>query len=237
MLMPSTPADIQNVVFGRAAAGRRGFDADEVDAFVLAVGDELAFLVEENSRLRALLDGVDEHAATASAEQLTVLRGQLAQALRDRTAAEQVALALRAELDQAHRQPAPAPAAGGGGGQVGRVLAVAQRTAEACVTDAEREADDLLSEARATVQKITQHAQTTADLLEQDARSRHREAMAKIDAKRTAMQQRIQQLAQLERDYYARLKTYLENQISDLDPGRRDERGEAVLAESVNRSS
>jgi DivIVA domain-containing protein len=160
MLMPSTPADIQNVVFGRAAAGRRGFDADEVDAFVLAVGDELAFLVEENSRLRALLDGVDEHAATASAEQLTVLRGQLAQALRDRTAAEQVALALRAELDQAHRQPAPAPAAGGGGGQVGRVLAVAQRTAEACVTDAEREADDLLSEARATVQKITQHAQT-----------------------------------------------------------------------------
>src|SRR4051794_15196104 len=51
--MPLTPAGVHNVVFKKPPIGKRGYDEDEVDAF-LDVGEaELARLIEENNELRA----------------------------------------------------------------------------------------------------------------------------------------------------------------------------------------
>ena len=54
--MPLTPADVHNVVFKKPPIGKRGYDEDEVDAFLDVVEAELARLIEENNELRAQLE-------------------------------------------------------------------------------------------------------------------------------------------------------------------------------------
>src|ERR1700760_2611397 len=51
--MPLTPADVHNVAFSKPPIGKRGYDEDEVDAFLDVVEAELARLIEENNELRA----------------------------------------------------------------------------------------------------------------------------------------------------------------------------------------
>ena len=51
--MPLTPADVHNVAFKKPPIGKRGYDEEEVDAFLDEVERELARLIEENNELRA----------------------------------------------------------------------------------------------------------------------------------------------------------------------------------------
>ena len=48
--MPLTPADVHNVAFSKPPIGKRGYNEDEVDAFLDLVENELTRLIEENSR-------------------------------------------------------------------------------------------------------------------------------------------------------------------------------------------
>ena len=50
--MPLTPADVHNVAFSKPPIGKRGYNEDEVDAFLDLVEAELARLIEENDDLR-----------------------------------------------------------------------------------------------------------------------------------------------------------------------------------------
>ena len=50
--MPLTPADVHNVAFKKPPIGKRGYDEEEVDAFLDEVERELARLIEENTELR-----------------------------------------------------------------------------------------------------------------------------------------------------------------------------------------
>jgi DivIVA domain-containing protein len=45
--VPLTPADVDNVAFSRPPVGRRGYDEDEVDAFLDLVEREFTRLIEE----------------------------------------------------------------------------------------------------------------------------------------------------------------------------------------------
>jgi len=54
--MPLTPADVHNVAFKKPPIGKRGYDEDEVDAFLDLVEAELARLIEENNDLKAQVD-------------------------------------------------------------------------------------------------------------------------------------------------------------------------------------
>src|SRR4029450_6949480 len=54
--MPLTPADVHNVVFKKPPIGKRGYDEDDVDAFLDEVERELARLIEENNDLKAQVD-------------------------------------------------------------------------------------------------------------------------------------------------------------------------------------
>src|ERR671935_760245 len=51
--MPWTPAEVHNVAFKKPPIGKRGYDEEEVDAFLDIVEVELARLIEENNDLRA----------------------------------------------------------------------------------------------------------------------------------------------------------------------------------------
>ena len=49
--MRLTPADVHNVAFKKPSIGKRGYDEDEVDAFLDLVEAELSNLIEENNEL------------------------------------------------------------------------------------------------------------------------------------------------------------------------------------------
>ncbi|WP_255795878.1 DivIVA domain-containing protein, partial [Mycobacteroides abscessus] len=63
--MPLTPADVHNVAFSKPPIGKRGYNEDEVDAFLDLVENELARLIEENSDLRQRVQELDQELAEA----------------------------------------------------------------------------------------------------------------------------------------------------------------------------
>ncbi|HEY6595762.1 MAG TPA: DivIVA domain-containing protein [Asanoa sp.] len=230
--MPLTPADVHNVAFKKPPIGKRGYDEEEVDAFLDEVERELARLIEENNELRAQVERGGRGGAPAGpgadprlGAELNDLKAQLDRVQRDKSAAEQAARAMQGELEQMRAQGAPVTA-GDGEQQALRVLMMAQRTADDHVSDARREADKLLSDARTKAEEVTREARAKADALERDARQRHQEAMGGLDQKRTALQKHIEELKQFEREYRTRLKAYLESQLRDLDG-----RGQGLEAE------
>jgi DivIVA domain-containing protein len=219
--MPLTPADVHNVAFKKPPIGKRGYDEEEVDAFLDEVERELARLIEENNELRAQAErgggrpapsgpGVDPRLAQENAE----LKASLDRLNREKSQAEQAARSMQSELEQL-RSSGPV-VTGDGEQQALRVLMMAQRTADDHVADARREADKLLSESRTKAEETTREARAKADALERDARQRHQEAMGGLDAKRTALQKHIEELKQFEREYRTRLRAYLESQLRDL---------------------
>ena len=156
--MPLTPTDIHNVAFKKPPIGKRGYDEEEVDAFLDEVEQELIRLLEENGALRDRMDrggggmsggGSPDRTMVMSSE-LAELSAQLERLQEARNRAEQNARSMQSQLERARSQTAPS----GGFAQVGdddrnaRVLMMAQRTADDHVSDARREADKLLSEAR-----------------------------------------------------------------------------------------
>ena len=63
--MPLTPADVHNVAFSKPPIGKRGYNEDEVDAFLDLVENELTRLIEENSDLRQRIEELDNELAGA----------------------------------------------------------------------------------------------------------------------------------------------------------------------------
>ena len=55
--MPLTPAEVHNVAFKKPPIGKRGYDEEEVDAFLDIVEVELSRLIEENNDLRSRVGG------------------------------------------------------------------------------------------------------------------------------------------------------------------------------------
>ena len=243
--MPLTPADVHNVAFKKPPIGKRGYDEEEVDAFLDEVERELARLIEENSELRAQLErGGGGRPAGPGADprlgaELAELKAQLDRVQREKNAAEQAARGMQAELEQARTS-----GAGGGGMSAGegeqqalRVLMMAQRTADDHVNDARREADKLLADARAKAEEVTRDARAKADALERDARQRHTDAISGLDAKRTALQKHIEELKQFEREYRTRLKAYLESQLRDLEGRGQGLEAELQRSDNSNRAT
>src|SRR5499427_2461323 len=233
--MPLTPADVHNVAFKKPPIGKRGYDEEEVDAFLDEVERELARLIEENNELRAQSErgragGPPVGGDMRHTGEITDLKTQLDRMQREKAAAEQAARQMQVELEQT-RSAGPV-SAGDGEQQALRVLMMAQRTADEHVSDARREADKLLTDARAKADELTGSARAKADALERDARQKHQEVMGSLDSKRTALQKHIEELKQFEREYRTRLKAYLESQLRDLDG-----RGQGIEAELARQAT
>lgn len=236
--MPLTPADVHNVAFSKPPIGKRGYNEDEVDAFLDLVEAELTRLIEENADLRQRVGELDQELAGA------------------RTGGAQAAPA--APLYQPTPEPEPvqpvyeAPAAPAGEEahvKAAKVLALAQdtadrltgsakaesekmladaranaeamvteanRTAEATVADAKSRADAMLSDAQTRSETQLRQAQEKADALQADAERKHAEIMGTINQQRTVLEGRLEQLRTFEREYRTRLKTYLESQLEEL---------------------
>src|ERR1044072_4848855 len=67
--MPLTPADVHNVAFKKPPIGKRGYDEDEVDAFLDLIEAELARLIEENNDLKQQVDDMARYGPHGPAPQ------------------------------------------------------------------------------------------------------------------------------------------------------------------------
>jgi DivIVA domain-containing protein len=213
--MPLTPADVHNVAFKKPPIGKRGYDEDEVDAFLDLVEAELARLIEENNDLKAQVEDMQRSGPPGP--------------MRPVPPPEQMA-------------PPPPPVAQSRideNSQVVKVLAMAQETAEKYVADAKTEADRMVGEARAASDRMIGEARTKADAMMAEARSRsdavereargkanaltqeaerkHNEIIGGLEQRKTTLEKRIEELRTFEREYRTRLKSYLESQLRDLE--------------------
>ncbi|HSV64317.1 MAG TPA: DivIVA domain-containing protein [Mycobacteriales bacterium] len=218
--MPLTPADVHNVAFKKPPIGKRGYDEDEVDAFLDLVEAELARLIEENNDLKAQVDEMQSKPGQPGG-----------------MSAPQP---LPPPMPVAPPPPLQAPSdVVPDHGQAVKMLALAQETAEKYVADAKTEADRLVAEARTRSEHLVSESRAKADALLSDARTRseamerdarakaqglvadaerkHTEVVSGLEQKKTMLEKRIEGLRTFEREYRTRLKSYLETQMRELD--------------------
>lgn len=193
--MPLTPEDVANKQFTSTRL-KPGYDETEVDEFLDEVEAELTRLYRENDELRNKLMAAQRALAEAGDNARPVTSQQVAPPPPPPVAAPSPAPVQRAPVGGA---PNPSEAATG-------ILALAQRTAEEHVAEARGHAERIVAEARAR-----------AEGLQREIDERHRQMMGNLEGERASLEQRVQELRAFERDYRARLKAYLENQLRELE--------------------
>jgi len=149
--MPLTPADVHNVVFKKPPIGKRGYDEDEVDAFLDVVEAELARLIEENAELRTLAERASATGSSARDE-----RFSNAETNSNIARPEPARAAAPPPPPPAPTPPPPAPepsrftgTSGQDNERTSRVLQLATETADRYVSEATAEAEQMRSSAKA----------------------------------------------------------------------------------------
>jgi DivIVA domain-containing protein len=254
--MPLTPADVHNVAFSKPPIGKRGYNEDEVDAFLDLVENELTRLIEENSDLRQRVAELDQELAGARAggasaqptqsiplyepepepvkppQPAPVVAAPAAPAQLGEEQAIKAARVLSLAQDTADRLTGTAKAESekllsDARANADQIVGDARREAETTVAEARQRADALLADAQARSETQLRQAQEKADALQADAERKHSEIMGTINQQRTVLEGRLEQLRTFEREYRTRLKTYLESQLEEL-----GQRGSAAPVDS-----
>src|SRR5829696_2311394 len=229
--MPLTPADVHNVAFSKPPIGKRGYNEDEVDAFLDLVEAELARLIEENNDLRTQLEQVESRLSGAQSE---------LEDARTRTVVGGPS-PMRVVEEQRPLSPVPPPSpvemTSPGGDhhvQAAKVLGLAQEMADRLTGEAKAEADGMLGEARAKSEQLLSDSRSKADsmvnearsraesmlndarvraetlerqarekaaTLERDAQRKHSETLGAISAEKVSLEKKIDELRTFEREY------------------------------------
>jgi DivIVA domain-containing protein len=253
--MPLTPADVHNVAFSKPPIGKRGYNEDEVDAFLDLVENELTRLIEENADLRQRVSELDQELASARSggggaqptqaipryepEPESAPAPQPVYEAPPQPAAPvsedqhlKAAKVLSLAQDTADRLTGTAKAESDklladARAQADAMVSEARQTAETTVTEARQRADAMLADAQSRSEAQLRQAQEKADALQADAERKHSEIMGTINQQRTVLEGRLEQLRTFEREYRTRLKTYLESQLEEL-----GQRGSAAPVDS-----
>ena len=204
--MALTPEDVVNKRF-QPTKFREGYDQDEVDDFLDEVVNELRRLTGENEDLREKLGACERRvgeltrggATPASAPEAPADRGQ---------ADDEPWVAAAGPAEAGEDRPAvAAPTAGQAGPEAAAgMLQLAQKLHDDYVRSGEEQRD-----------KIVGDAKEHANRLVQEAEERQRETIGSLDRERTLLERKIDELRAFERDYRARLKSYLEGQLRELE--------------------
>lgn len=217
--MPLTPADIHNMAFKKPPIGKRGYDEEDVDAFLDEVEQELIRLLEENDALKDHVQrgGGSPSSTMVLSTEIAEIAAQLERMQEARSRAEQNARSLQAQLERARNAaPGGPPPSTIDDDRNARVLMMAQRTADDHLRDARLESETLLSNARTKADQITSETNLKAGTIESDARRNHSEAMNSLGAKRAAALDEIDRLGQLALSYQAALNEHVAQQLQEL---------------------
>ena len=192
--MPMTPEDVRTKTFNPSRLGRKGYDEMEVRGFLAEVATELDGLVVAR----------DEATSRLQATQQALIAAQP----RAGAGAEEPA----AEVPDVEVSDVAARAA--------RVLALAERTAQEHVSQAQAEAEQLLRAAR-------ERAETT----DRETDEHRREVIGAVETQRSELEARIESLRSFEREYRSRLGAYLQQQLDELHAGGNGPAGGGVLTD------
>jgi DivIVA domain-containing protein len=255
--MPLTPADVHNVAFSKPPIGKRGYNEDEVDAFLDLVENELTRLIEENADLRQRVAELDQEvtgARSGASHQPTqsiplyepepepapapapqpVYEAPPPQPVAPVSEDQHIKAAkvLSLAQDTADRLTGTAKAESDklladARAQADAMVSEARHTAETTVAEARQRADAMLADSQTRSEAQLRQAQEKADALQADAERKHSEIMGTINQQRTVLEGRLEQLRTFEREYRTRLKTYLESQLEEL-----GQRGSAAPVDS-----
>jgi len=243
--MPLTPADVHNVAFSKPPIGKRGYNEDEVDAFLDLVETELARLVEENADLRQRVGELDQDVMAARAggpptqaiplkqpEPEPVAQPVVETASTNEDEGLKAARVLSLAQDTADRLTGTARSdaekmVAEAQASADQIVSEARYIADTTVNEARQRADAMLSDAQSRSEAQLRQAHEKADLLQADAERKHSELMNTINQQRTVLEGRLEQLRTFEREYRTRLKTYLESQLEEL-----GQRGSAAPVDS-----
>jgi DivIVA domain-containing protein len=168
--MPLTPADVHNVAFSKPPIGKRGYNEDEVDAFLDLVENELTRLIEENADLRQRVAELDQELATARSGS----GAQSTQAIPMYEPEPEPAPQPVYEAPQpVHEAPPQAtPPSEDQHLRAAKVLSLAQDTADRLTGSAKAESEKLLADARAQADAMVSEARQTAETTVAEARQR-----------------------------------------------------------------
>ncbi|WP_314648028.1 DivIVA domain-containing protein [uncultured Microbacterium sp.] len=164
-----------------------GFDPDEVDDFLDEIVIEWRKALEENVELKAKLAAY-ESGATPAAE--TAAPAPVAETPAPAPAAP----------------AAPAESASGSATATAGIIELAQRLHDEHVAEGEAKRDQLIQDAEAEVTRIRTEAE-----------AKQREETSRLERERNALEARITELRNFERDYRSQLRGYIEGQLRDLD--------------------
>ena len=245
--MPLTPADVHNVAFSKPPIGKRGYNEDEVDAFLDLIETELSRLIEENADLRQRVGELDTEliAARSGVVQTQVIplyqpeptpvAVQAVAVVEDGLSDDQALKAARVlglAQDTADRLTGNARSeadkiVGDAQAAADQMVSEARYIAETTVNEARQRAEAMLNDAATRSEAQLRQAQEKADILQSDAERKHTEVMGTINQQRNFLEGRLEQLRTFEREYRTRLKTYLESQLEEL-----GQRGSAAPADT-----
>lgn len=193
--MRLTPADVHNVAFSKPPIGKRGYNEDEVDAFLDLVEAELARLVEENNDLRQRVQELDDQVAQAQHAGSGAHDGDRATVSPTLTPAsatpagdEAADDASKGEGAAGDREPAATPEPTPAASPTPPVTSTQDTSdhnlrAAKVLSLAQEMADRLTGEARGEAEQVTTSAKSAADKLLGDAASRSEKMLADATAK------------------------------------------------------
>ncbi len=230
--MPLTPVDVSAVAFSKPPLGKRGYDEDEVDAFLDLVEAELARLIQENADLRTRVEPPEQPQFAAPVDpggdlrRLESLGPPSPPPLREQTALGgdhnvHAARVLGLAQEMADRLTGEAKAEAEGMLSAARtaseqLLSGARAKAEGMVTEARTRSETMLNDARSKAETLERQSRDKAVSLERDAAAKHTEIIAGLSQETAILENKIDELRTFEHGYRSRLKTYLDSQLREL---------------------
>jgi DivIVA domain-containing protein len=193
--MPLTPEDVVNKRF-QPTKFREGYDQDEVDDFLDEIVLEMRRLSQENEDLRQRLLAADgrltelQRSGAGLVQQVNTAEASIPDSTTDNEAFPQAA----ADLSSFE------------GNNTNNLLQLARKLHEEHVREGLEKRDALVAEGHATAARIVREAE-----------AQHRADMSRLEQEKALAENDLQTLRNFERDYRAKLKSYIEGQLSDLE--------------------
>jgi len=194
--MALTPEDVVNKRF-QPTKFREGYDQDEVDDFLDEVVVELRRLNQENEELRQRVIASDSRINELQRSGATPAPAGF----------EQPQQAPVAAAPAAYTAP-PADPNSSDPGNTNNLLQLARRLHEEHVREGVEKRDALIAEGHATAARVIEEAQL-----------QQRSNLTALDQERVALEGRIEELRNFEREYRQKLKGYIEGQLRELEGG------------------
>ena len=214
--MALTPEDVVNKRF-ESTKFREGYDQDDVDDFLDEVVVELRRLNQENDELRQRV--------SAAEARTTELQQSAGSAVASAPAPTAIASTGPAAIESS---PEPTSSALDDASSTNNLLQLARRLHEEHVREGVQKRDALIAEGQASAAQILAESQasaadilaesksTAADIAAQ-TEAKQREQLGALEQEREALESRVESLRSFEREYREKLKSYLEDQLHELD--------------------